>query len=170
MRTVAGDALAGEPFYRELRRRHDDVDIVLLAGQDPQPTPPLDTDVARRVHRQVRRTFDEIWSALLDEPPSPSSSWRPGTVVGVVHTELTGRHTVAAAAHRSLLQRADELLTARGWSVHSHLRGVPRVLAGHDGTTIRLTWWEGTLTLALQGPGTSVGVEALRDLMAEDDA
>lgn len=170
MKNVAGDALAGEPFYRELRRRHPDVDIVVLTGREPDPTPIVDTADARRTAAQTRMTFDEIWHALLDGPASPSSSWRPGTVDGVVHTELVGRHDVVEAEHRQVLDRADGQLTARGWSVRAHDHGVPRVLARHDDITIRLTWWDGSLTLTMQGPGTSVGVDALRELMTEGAA
>jgi hypothetical protein len=170
MRNVAGDALADEPFYRELRRRHHDVDIVVLAGREPEPTPPLDLEAARRDAAQARQVFDEIWQALIGEPVTSSSSWRPGTVDGVVHRETTARHDVDESAHRQLLDRADGLLTARGWSVQSHRDGVPRVLAGHDDMTVRLTWWDGTTTLTMQGAGTSVGVPALRQLLAEEDA
>lgn len=172
MKNVTGGALSGDPFYRELRRRHGDIDIVVLAGQEPTPMPVVGPDVARRSAARTRETFDEIWSLVVAEPlpAAPDAIWRPGTVVGVVHTEITARHEIDAAAGRQLLTRSDDALTARGWATRLHTVGVPRLLASHDDMTIRLTWWEGALTLMVLGPGTSVGIEALRELMTEPAA
>ncbi|MBC7630877.1 hypothetical protein [Aeromicrobium sp.] len=173
MRSVTGDALDSEPFYRELHRRHPDVDIVILAGQEPTAADTVPLDDARLVAHESRTTFDDIWSLLTSGGISADAvaRWRAGTVEGVVNTEIVGRLAgVERAEGERLLRSLAESLTARAWAVQVHSDGAPRVIAGHDNTSVRLVWWDRTATLTVQGPGTAVGTEGVRALLSEHQA
>ena len=136
----ASRAVAGDPFWSTVVRRHRDVDVVVLPPEEP-PTfevprdePAVDPEAARQ---ELRGAMASFWAALgLDGVPSHvDDTWFAGPVDGTVRWQGTASfdHLEPLAASR-LLERVEELLTGAGaWHVLLPGEGIPRVLAGRPG-------------------------------------
>lgn len=91
------------PFFEAVRRRHPDVDLVVLPGTtgpdrdlDPGPDRPSGKDPVRAVRERLVEQAARWWSAVGDEPESTELRCRYGANDGtiVVVSRLSG-HAVA---------------------------------------------------------------------------
>ncbi|MDQ3988773.1 MAG: hypothetical protein M3291_06180, partial [Actinomycetota bacterium] len=175
-----------EPFFAAVRRRHPDVDIVLLRGEpDADPADPMarrgepeivDVAEARRRRAEAEALLDDLLELLtpgLDQAAdAPVSAWRgsgPGEVVA--ETSMRIPEVGAAAGHEALETAAANLLV-RGWRVDRPEGGAPRIVARHDQTSVQVTWWPpvAAYDVAVRTDPVRVGVEAARELKAQDRA
>ena len=175
-----------EPFFAAVRRRHPDVDIVLLRGEPdvgPADSPtqrgdPETVDVAeaRRRRTEAEALLDDLLELLasgLDQAAeAPVSGWRgsgPGELVAETSVRIPG--VGEAAGHEALKVAADNLL-ARAWRVDRPEGGAPRVTAHRDRTSVAVTWWPPVAAygVVLRTDPVRVGAEAARELKSEDRA
>lgn len=132
------ERVASDPFWGEVRRRHPDVDIVLLppdAGpaHAPEGAEPVDpAEVAQAGEQQVAA----LWSQLLGHvsPASRTVRWMSGDVVDSLVRESTWtlqatREELAAQDVPTMLGRVVDALGAAGWDVLAPPGGLPRVTA-----------------------------------------
>lgn len=134
--TAAGSS---DPFWSVVRRRHPDVDIVLLPSQDEaaEEVDPVEPDPS--LVDDVPAAFDawivDVWPRLagdLDRPPF-ESSWVPGAVTGSLsRTALLAVDDVDGVAAAQALSGAERALELDGFHVLAPPDGMPRVLAGRD--------------------------------------
>jgi hypothetical protein len=134
---AATRAVALDPFWATVLRRHGDVDVVVLPPEPPARTAvPADEPIVEpgAARDELRARAAALWAALgLDgEPTHLDDVWFAGSEPGTLRWQGTATFddldpVVAAGA----LQRAQELLDeADGWHVLAPPDGVPRVLAG----------------------------------------
>ena len=155
-------------MFRELHRRHPDVDIVILAEDEPHAGPQVPLEEAQRSSWVTQRAFEEVLVLLgLGAIPDAAARWRAGAADGTVRHERSASADMdEALAPESLGGLADALL-ARMWQVQEPSEGVPRVLASHEDVSVQASWWDGVLRLLVLGPHQSVGRDGVRALCTE---
>ncbi|GAB3078891.1 hypothetical protein [Nocardioides zeae] len=130
------------PFFRPLRERLPDVDIVVLPPPAPRPEPvPLPAppdEVARRTADWAR----ELWDGFgAPEPTTTTVRWAPGGTRGAVALEVLLVVTpVDATAALTVLAAADDSLRAPGplaWHVLAPPTGLARVQASAVAAGVR---------------------------------
>ncbi|MBC2931631.1 hypothetical protein [Nocardioides sp. zg-1228] len=133
-------AVALDPFWATVMRRHGDVDLVVLPPEPPRRAdvpadePAVDPVAARD---DLRARMAALWAALglEGEPAHLDDTWFAGSEPGTLRWQGTATFddldpVVASAA----LGRAQQLLAeADGWHVLAPPDGIPRVLAGRPG-------------------------------------
>jgi hypothetical protein len=136
---AAEQAVADDPFWAAVLRRHHDVDVVVLPQRPtadlvvPDGEPEIDPERAREVLRGQMAAF---WAAIgLDaEPDHLDDTWFAGAATGTLRWQGTatfeGLDPVAASA--ALGQAREVLPEDAGWHVLAPADGIPRVLAGRD--------------------------------------
>ncbi|GAB2456501.1 hypothetical protein GCM10027062_40910 [Nocardioides hungaricus] len=155
--------VAADPFWSAVRRRHPDLDIVLLPPEGPAPErpareagepPELDEPAAAEL---AAVEAEWLWRELVGdhEPDDRASRWlREGG--GVVRRETTLRardaDPVAAVA---AVERAGATLTDQGWRVVAPPDGMPRVLAARE-TEVQLVFAPADAVLMLRVRGGRV--------------
>ena len=133
----ASRAVAEDPFWSTVVRRHPDVDVVVLPPEAPgTPEVPADEPTVDPVlaRAELRARMAGLWSAigLEGEPSHLDDTWLAGAAAGTLRWQGTATFddldpVVASGA----LQRARDLLAADdGWTVLAPPDGIPRVLAG----------------------------------------
>lgn len=133
-------AVADDPFWSVVRRRHPDVDVVLLPPEEPPvPTPPGTPtddpeDVAAREDAAVRRA----WARLVGDLGTVEASWQSAWTVGGASDRVRREATLSAdgvdvGLARGRLSTAAEALRGDGWHVLVPPDGLPRVMAGRQG-------------------------------------
>jgi hypothetical protein len=117
------DPAATDPFWAPVRRRHPDVDIVLLppeqAADEPADQPPADPELLSR-----------LWATAVggDEPTETAER----RVQGRLETTWTREsdQPVDPATAQAVVRRTAETLEQAGWHVLAPADGLPRVQAG----------------------------------------
>ena len=139
MTTGDSEAVASDAFFGVVRRRHPDLDIVLLPQPAPDEQPAVRLGPADVVDVPAR--FDAELADLLADVargvalPLVRSRWTPGTLTGSVSREaLVAAEGVDAVAAEQALAAAGRALSGAGWHVLAPGDGLPRVLAGRGGT------------------------------------
>ena len=132
------EAVASDAFFAVVRRRHPDIDIVLLP-QDVGDEPGLRAEPADLVDAPA--AFDAELTGLLPDVapgvalPPVRSRWTPGSLTGsVARTALVAAEGVDTVTATQALAAAERSLAASGWHVLAPEDGMPRVLAGRGGT------------------------------------
>jgi hypothetical protein len=134
--TAAGRS---DPFWSVVRRRHPDIDVVVLPPDDPTvggdiPAEP-DPSLADTVPAEFDAWLGEVWPDVagdLDRPPV-ESQWVPGTVPGSLsRTAMLAVADVDDVMAAQALSGAARALELDGWHVLTPPDGMPRVLAGRD--------------------------------------
>lgn len=170
---AAAGRVAADPFWSVVRRRHPDLDLVLLPEEPApaaDPVPPVtlsDRDVARLDERAAR-----AWAALAGrQEVSVVSRWVAGDRRGVVRRENAFTHeSTDPVTGAGIIERAVARLRTEGWRVLSPPDGVPRVMASRaDGEELQLVLVPATgrLTLRTRAAGVPVGIAAAHDLLTE---
>jgi hypothetical protein len=130
------------PFFRALRERLPDIDIVVLPPPappaDPVPLPAPADEVARRTAVWAR----ELWDGFgAPEPATTSVRWTHGGTRAAVTLEVLVVATpVDASTAHAVLATADEILRVPGplaWHVLAPPTGMARVLASAEAGGVR---------------------------------
>lgn len=169
----------GDPFLDTVRRRHPDVDIVVLP--DPRADPgarvavlPADADAARVERADAASRLTALWRGLAEEPGAATpgrvvARLAPGPVAGTVVATAQATTTVdrETPAGRRMMSRLAGAL--EGWDVQRVEGPVERLVATRDGSTVRATHAEptGVLVVVLTGPPLRVGADAAHTLVGE---
>lgn len=160
--------VAADPFWSVVRRRHPDVDVVVLPpGDGAVPELPEDVvavdpgEAAARADADVLARCREL---VGQDPDGVEARWTAGEVRGTRRRETTHRVTgVDDVRAIGLLLRAEEALRSEGWHVLAPTDGVPRVLAGRPADLGR----EELQLLAPPGGGVVLRVRSGSVLLAE---
>lgn len=159
-----------DPFFDAVRRRHPDVDLVVLPPDDAtEPADPVDDATVARVVQLVAEAAADLWSAV-----APGSGATPTTRVGFADRETDVR-AVARVAETTrdgyaLLVRLRHELEQRGWFVQRppSRQGseLERLVAELDGGHLVASYAEGSgaVLLELSSSALPVGVERAREL------
>lgn len=139
----AAEIVANDPFWSVVRRRHPDVDIVVLPADDaPDLTP---APGATPIHTgetlaEFEADVTDLWERLGQPAGRPVVRWTSAPNRGAVALEgrITAEHVDPEDA-TAALHRAAERLGAEGWHVLLPPDGLPRVAAGQTRTTGRRT-------------------------------
>jgi hypothetical protein len=131
--------VSGDDFFGVVRRRHPDIDVILLPQEPPAEQPeqrvaPGDlVDVPARFDAELTALWAQVARGIA--PPEVASRWTPGSLTGSVAREaLLATDGVDGVTATQALTTAERALTADGWHVLAPRTGMPRVLAGRDGT------------------------------------
>ena len=157
-----------DPFFREVRRRHPDIDIVLLPPEPPPAEPGEDAEeVAAEALIRVATQARHLWSAIApDAMERPASRFRFGNDAASVRpvSELNVRRDDGY----EVLVRLRHELESHGWEVRRPDGTVEQLAGGLDGHAVSASYAEaqGVLVLTMSGPSLSVGVERARELTA----
>lgn len=131
----AAAQVADDPFWSVVRRRHPDLDIVLLPPEVDPPPPPPEAPLVDADDEAARADVlaDQWWRAVVDDEPTEATSrWIGGGAGGTRRREVTRRLEGAdLASTPEALRRAGEQLAESGWHVLVPADGMPRVLASH---------------------------------------
>lgn len=149
------------PFWAAVRRRHPDVDLVVLPDEQPVPEPAVD-DAA--VHAAVERVTATVRDLADDAPDTPAAvAYGPteGTVVARARVSA-GRpdgHEVLGALRRRL--------EADGWEVRRLEGEVLRLVGRRDGLQVRASYAGATggLLLEVASDPLPVGKDRARGLV-----
>lgn len=153
-----------DPFFASLRRRHPDVDVVLLRPE-PSPAeadPPAGDEAVTDVLGQARDALAEVRDVVagtvagLDAVARLGHAGRSGAVVARL------RASGPSADGRAALDALGGRLPAHGWEVH-RVRQAPPVLAARRGPMhLRATYAAATGTFLLEITSDPVSVGAVR--------
>ncbi|MDQ0613465.1 hypothetical protein QF046_001106 [Microbacterium sp. W4I4] len=130
------DQIDGDPFWSEVRRRHPDLDIVLLP---PEPANPSESGLPSRdpapFARMQLADADELWASLVGHGmPRPEAMWIPGpTADSVRHSITLTLDDVADTTGIGHLRDAADRLSADDWHVFIPPTGMPRLTADRPG-------------------------------------
>jgi hypothetical protein len=156
----------GDPFFDALRRRHPDVDVVVLP---PEPPPlvqePVGGDEVAATLTRVATLAQRLWaSAARESTAAPDARFRYGTgpetvraTSRVVTRRDDGFHVLVALRHE---------LETHGWEVTRPPGAVERILANLDDLTVTASYAErsGALLLEVSSESLPVGADRARDL------
>lgn len=174
MSNAGAAAVSNDPFWSVVRRRHPDLDIVVLPQTAPSPA---------ESGRQARESApfaedqaalaDDLWTRLVgDGRPNRASGWIPGpTHDSVRHRVTLTLQEVNADAGIAHLRTAAALLAAAGWKVFTPPTGMPRLSAeragelGSENLLFGYAQDTGRLFLRLTSTGLPVGARRARTLI-----
>lgn len=174
MSNIEADVVRNDPFWSVVRRRHPDLDIVILP---PEPAPVADSGLPERTAEPFAELeiaeADGWWAQLVGHgTPTTTRRWIPGpTGDSVRHTATLTLDDVSSTAGLGHLREAGALLDADGWHVFTPPTGMPRVTAdrpGELGVESLLFGYApdaGRLFLRLTSTGLPVGAERARELI-----
>lgn len=117
---------ACEPLFAEVRRRHPDVDVVLLPPEPPPPsTGPVTDEVVALALTRITGQAERLWAASTVGSPNPPASTPIETVLdygddeGSVRARATLAAIVGEPAERgtAVLGALGDVLVSDGWSL-----------------------------------------------------
>ena len=158
-----------DPFFEAVRRRHPDVDIVLLPPDEPPAVPvgPHADDAAvDEALARVAALAASLWRVVPESPePAPQATLASGPAVGTVQPRVRViSHD--ADGHAMLVRLKDELVD-RGWRVDRIPGPAERVVATGEAASVSASWAPdpGTFILELTTALLLVGPERARMLV-----
>lgn len=152
---AALDPSLDDPFFSELRRKHPDVDVVLLPPVDPAPPaqPPATTGQAVATRRHALAVLDALWTRVGLTLDPPAEAWwqqaNPHLYRFVVKNAVTGLDAGTGPEVTGRLARA---LLDLGWEPQPSPADQPALLAR-----------VGSLDVSVTGFDTAVSVEITSD-------
>ncbi len=157
-----------DPFFAAVRRRHPDVDVVLLPATAPEQEPleTVDDAVVDRAIELVEAFADELWLAVV-----PLSQSEPDVRLRYGEHESAVQAVARVVDRRSdgyaVLVRLRHELELRGWTVRRSPGQLERLTASLDGVRLVASYAEetGVVLLELRSAGLPVGVERARELV-----
>ncbi len=169
----AAELVAGDPFWSVVRRRHPELDIVLLPDEPVGSAAATET-VTLTEERVARLDEDAVslWRSLVDESSVSAARWVAGDQRGVVRREASfALAPVDPVAGADVITSGAGRLRDAGWQVFSPPDGLPRLLASRTDDAgreeLQLVWapTTGRLSLRVRSAGLSVGRAAAHDLL-----
>jgi len=158
-----------DPFFEAVRRRHPDVDIVLLPPDEPLAVPagpPADAAAVDAALARATALAGSLWRVVPETPEAtPGASVAAGPAVGTVQPRVRlVKHD--ADGHAMLVRLKDELVD-RGWRVDRIPGPVERVVAAGEGASVSASYAPdpGTFILDLTTRPLLVGPERARMLV-----
>ncbi|MFT4258817.1 hypothetical protein [Microbacterium sp.] len=163
-----------DPFWSAVRRRHPDLDIVILP---PEPEPVADSTLPVRAPEPFAALeiaeADGCWQRLVGHGmPTSVRRWIPGpTRDSVRHAVTLTLDGVSAAAGLGHLREASAPLKADGWQVFIPPTGMPRIAAdragemGAESLLFGYATETGRLFLRLTSTGLPVSAGRARELI-----
>lgn len=155
-----------DPMLDAVRRRHPDVDLVVLPPEPaPVSTAVAEDDQFASTIDLVRGLATALWSRLVttpDEPPvDPGFGPVPGTVV------VRSRHCAIVPDRPHLLTELRDDLQGEGWHFRRPWGAVERLVGERDGVELRGCYAPitGTLLLTLTSAALFVGPDQARRLV-----
>lgn len=158
-----------DPFFAEVRRRHPDVDLVMLPPDD-EPGAESDVQVSDDVVVELRTRVAEetarLWSVMVPgDPVEPQVSLRYGDDdpgVRAIALETTVSHDGS-----EVLERLRHDLEQQGQDVRVRPGGVVRLEATHGDLSVTATYAvsTGAMVLTVRSSSVSVGVERAKALV-----
>lgn len=174
--------VAGDRFFAEVRRRHPDIDIVLLP-QDlaSDPLHPPGAEEAEPVEAidlvELTESLEAELAGLLPlvapdiHAPVPAWWWAPGDRTGTVARKtLVAAESVQAVPGLTALSGAERALVAADWHVLVPRDGIPRVLASRaDGAQVQVLYVEprSRYVVTLRSPSYAVGRDVAAGLLRD---
>jgi hypothetical protein len=157
-----------DPFFAAVRRRHPDVDVVVLPPDPPdiEPAEAVDDATVDRATELVEAFAGQLWVAI-----APLSETEPET-----RLRYGGRESEVQAVARVVDRRSDGYavlvrlrheLELRGWTVRRPAGDLERLMAGLDGGRLVASYAEetGVVVVELSSVALPVGVERARELV-----
>ena len=155
-----------DAFFAPVRRRHPDVDIVVLPT--PEPGPPME-----RLHEaQVGATLDlvsataeRVWTAAAGATTPPPARWRFGPDEGTV--VASARSSVTTPDGFGALVALRGALEGEGWRVRRLAGAVERLSGVRGDLRVQASYAEdaGALLLELRSEPVFVGRARARELV-----
>lgn len=134
----AARAVATDAFWGPVRRRHPDIDIVMLPPERPAAAVPADAAVEDPdgVARRRDAESSALWQRLVGDigrgAEGPVIRWTSASA-GAVRRESTTRvEGVDELSGLEVVERAAQTLRGDGWHVFVPPTGLARVMAGRD--------------------------------------
>lgn len=128
--------LSDDPFFRVLRERHPDADLVVLPPAAPAPDdePAEVRERARELVATARATLDSVFRRIGREPSVAVDLWsshdRTGRRRRIARAAV---HDLDPGAPVALLREVGDALLALGWDARPYADGSPRLRAVRDG-------------------------------------
>ncbi|MCX6408648.1 MAG: hypothetical protein NTV28_17180 [Propionibacteriales bacterium] len=161
-----------EPFWDVVRRRHPDVDVVLLppAGTTPPPVQgdPVTAEEAHGVADRLDHDFAALWQMLLGTAPEGSPvRWISGLVPGTARPVRSQR---SEHVPLDLVGTARSSLADLGWTTSEPPAGLSLLVAEREGRELQLTVHDDAARLEVRGTTVPIASRTLRALRAEERA
>lgn len=137
---MGNGGLSGDSFFGVVRRRHPDVDIIVLPPEvsDERALPPVDPAALGTVPAQFDTELADLWSSIAVgiDRPELTAHWSYGAISGSVTREalvvVDDADGVDGVTAHGALARAERFLNDSGWHTLVPSDGIPRVLASRD--------------------------------------
>ncbi|MBA3781767.1 hypothetical protein [Nocardioides sp. InS609-2] len=154
---AAPDPARDDPFFAELRRKHPDVDIVLLPPVDTTPPvePPATIGQATATQRHTTAVLAALWTRVGRTPTASVGLWwqqaNPHLHRYVANGAVSG---LKENETEPLVNEIARALLDLGWRPQPSPADQPSLMAR-----------VGTIDLKVTGNATSVSVEAVSDAL-----
>ncbi|WP_370201119.1 hypothetical protein [Aeromicrobium sp.] len=171
--SVGEGPVAQDPFWGVVRRRHPDVDLVLLTGRSPldppaaEPDDAISLDEARKIERGVDDAYGSIRHLLPPDTPAPTRLWR---AADGGHAYLNEKALRGLAGPRAVvtLRALARALQDRGWEVAaSGDEARPHLMSTNGWIDLDVRSGAAATQLLLAGPVVPVRADDLATLKAE---
>jgi hypothetical protein len=158
-----------DPFFEAVRRRHPDVDIVLLPPDAPSAEPVgalVDDATVGEETARLTRLAASLWRVAAESREgTPEATLSPGLLPGTVQPRIrVVRHDPDGL---TVLVRLKDELVDRGWRVDRIPGPVERVVAEGEEASVTASYAPGfdTFIVELVSPALHVGAERARTLV-----
>jgi hypothetical protein len=157
-----------DPFFAVVRRRHPDVDLVVLPPEAPdeEPVETVDDATVDRATELVEAFADGLWVAV-----APRSQTEPGASLRYGDRESEVQAVARVVDRRddgyAVLVRLRHELELRGWTIRRPPGALERLTASLDGGRLMASYAEetGVVVLELSSAALPVGIERARELV-----
>lgn len=158
-----------DPFFEVLRRRHPDVDIVLLPPDEPPAVPVgphVDDAAVQQALQRATALAASLWRVVPESPDAPpEATVAAGPAQGTVQPRV--RVILRDADGQAMLVRLKDELVDRGWRVDRVPGPVERLAATGEQASVAASYAPdpGTFIFDLTTPPLLVGSERARTMV-----
>jgi hypothetical protein len=157
-----------EPFFAAVRRRHPDIDIVLLPAERPPTDPEANADeLAAEALVRVATQARQLWSAIA---PGATERPEPRFRFGIDPASVRPISTLSVRRDDGyeVLVRLRHELESHGWDVRRPEGTVERLTGIVDTLEVSASYAEAAAVFVFtaSGPSVTVGPERARELTA----
>lgn len=144
-----------DAFFAAVRRRHPEVDLVVLPSEEPTPSagPPDEARVSA-TPGQVATAAELAWHALEADTAAPTARWRFGPDDGTIVASARSSMTTPDGFRALVALRG--ALEAEGWRVRRPPGAVERLSAARGDLRVQASYAEATGALLLEVSSTPV--------------